>query len=60
MRRDTWAVDLISLNLRPQASEVARLIPDNETLWVQGPSDMAGKSASLFFYLGRPVRAFRR
>lgn len=46
-------------NLRPEAQKLARYLPAAEPVWVLGPSDEAGKHASLFFYLGRPVRSFR-
>ena len=45
--------------LERQAMEVARHIPAAVTVWTPGPADMAGKNASLFFYLGHPVQAFR-
>lgn len=45
--------------LRPQAEALARHLPANEPVWILGPSDIAGKNSSLFFYLERPVVAFR-
>lgn len=46
-------------NLEPQARAIENLLPDNEPLWILGPSDRAGKSSSLYFYLHRPVRSFQ-
>lgn len=46
-------------DLRPQAAELKRSVPAGETVWLLGPSDPAGKHASLYYYLGRPVQTFR-
>jgi 4-amino-4-deoxy-L-arabinose transferase-like glycosyltransferase len=46
-------------NLEPQAMELKNHLPDGIPIWIQGPADIAGKSASLYFYLERPVLAFR-
>jgi hypothetical protein len=46
-------------DLRPQAEELARHLPAGEPVWVPGPAGKAGKHASLFYYLDRPIRAFR-
>ena len=46
-------------DLAPQARELARYLPQEEPVWVPGPSDRAGKHASLYFYLDRPVLSFR-
>jgi hypothetical protein len=46
-------------NLRPQAQVLAERLPAGEPVWVLGPADEAGKHASLFFYLERPIHAFR-
>ena len=42
-----------------QALLLAQHLPAGERVWVLGPADEAGKHASLFFYLDRPIRAFR-
>ena len=46
-------------NLRGTAQALASYLPENEPVWVLGPSDLAGKNSSLFFYLRRPILAFR-
>ena len=46
-------------DLRPQAEELAPYLPVGEPVWVPGPAGKAGKHASLFYYLDRPIRAFR-
>ena len=46
-------------SLESEAAEVASFLPEHEPVWVLGPSVVAGKDASLFFYLRRPVVAFR-
>ncbi len=46
-------------NQKLQAQALARHIPADAPVWVLGPADEAGKHASLFFYLDRPIRAFR-
>ncbi|MFQ5350972.1 MAG: hypothetical protein ACE5EG_11065, partial [Thermoanaerobaculia bacterium] len=46
-------------SLEPQAQALARYLPADEPVWVVGPSDLAGKHASLYFYLQRPVRSFQ-
>ena len=48
-----------SRDLEPQAKILAPHVPAGATVRVLGPSDEAGKHASLFFYLDRPIRAFR-
>ena len=46
-------------DLSPQALELSRYLPTEEAVWVLGPSDLAGKHASLYYYLERPVLSFR-
>ena len=46
-------------DLGPQARVLAPHLPAGEPVWVLGPSDETGKHASLYYYLDRPVRAFR-
>jgi 4-amino-4-deoxy-L-arabinose transferase-like glycosyltransferase len=46
-------------SLRPQAQALARHLEPGQPVWVLGPSDVAGKHASLYFYLNRPVSSFR-
>ena len=46
-------------DLGPQAEALAPHLEAGETVWVLGPADLAGKHSSLFYYLDRPVRAFR-
>jgi hypothetical protein len=46
-------------NMEPQAMQLKEHLPDGIPIWILGPSDIAGKSASLYFYLERPVLAFR-
>ena len=46
-------------DLRSQAVALARFLPEQEPVWVLGPADQAGESASLFYYLDRPIRTFR-
>jgi 4-amino-4-deoxy-L-arabinose transferase-like glycosyltransferase len=45
--------------LAPQAMQLKKYLPEGIPIWIQGPADIAGKSASLYFYLGHPVLAFR-
>lgn len=45
--------------LESQAEAIGRFLPPGVTVWTPGPADVAGKNASLFFYLDHPVRAFR-
>lgn len=47
-------------SLESEAVEVASFLPDDEPVWVLGPSEWAGKSASLLFYLRRPILSFHR
>lgn len=44
---------------RAEAVQLATHLPAGDTVWVLGPSDVAGKHSSLLYYLDRPVRAFR-
>lgn len=46
-------------NLEAQARALGPHLPAGEPVWVLGPSDTAGKVSSLFFYLDRPILAFR-
>ncbi len=47
-------------SLAPVAAHFEPHLTPGATLWIRGPSDLAGKSASLYHYLGRPVRTFTR
>ena len=49
----------VSLALRQEAESLASYVPENEPVWILGPSDLAGKNSSILFYLRRPVLAFR-
>lgn len=46
-------------DLEAPAVELAGHLPAGEPVWVLGPADAAAKHSSLFFYLDRPIRAFR-
>ncbi len=52
--RRAWTRDL-----RLPALELAQHVPTGAPVWTPGPADIAGKHASLYFYLERPVLAFR-
>ena len=45
--------------LEPVAERLAPHISPDDRVWVLGPASTAGKNASLYYYLDRPVRAFR-
>lgn len=59
---ETWALRprrAQSRDLRTVASSLAEELPSATTVWTLGPAGDVGSNASLYYYLERPVRAFR-